>query len=109
MRVQRGSIDKGFWSPKNKVDLEAILGVVAMKKKGYSSKANYEYEHSKEFLEAKKGHSAVESAFHALQNYGLEKCHDRDEESFKPYIRKSDNTYTISLLPQKSEKAYTIN
>ncbi|MBT7087626.1 ISNCY family transposase [bacterium] len=80
------SFDKGFWSPENRIKLEDLLDVVAMKKKGYSSKANYEYEHSEEFLEAKKGHSAVESAFNGLQNSGLDKCPDRGIKNYKKYI-----------------------
>lgn len=80
------SFDKGFWSPKNRNDLEERLDVVAMKKKGYSSKINYEYEHSKEFLEAKEGHSAVESGFNALQNHGLARCPDKGSHRFKRYV-----------------------
>lgn len=80
------SFDKGFWSPENRMELEKSLDVVAMKKKGYSSKANYEYEHSEEFLEAKKGHSAIESAFNGLQSGGLDKCPDKGIKNYRKYV-----------------------
>jgi hypothetical protein len=80
------SFDKGFWTKQNRIDLEEILDIVAMKKKGYSSKENYKYEHSTEFLKGKKGHSAVESAFSALQNHGLNKCCDKGIHRFQRHV-----------------------
>ena len=80
------SFDKGFWSPNNRAELEKELDVVAIKKKGYSSKENYAYEHSPEFIEAKTGHSAVESNFNALQNHGLDKCPYNGIDGYKRYI-----------------------
>ena len=92
------SFDKGFWSPQNRIDLEVLLNIVAMKKKGYSSKSNYEYEHSKEFLEAQKGHSAVESGFNALQNHGLDRCPDKGLHRFKRYVALSIAARNIQKL-----------
>ncbi len=92
------SFDKGFWSPQNRDDLEKELSTVAMKKKGYSSKLNYEHEHSPEFLKAKKGHSAVESDFHAAQNHGFDKSPESGIKGFKRYIAKAVVARNIQIL-----------
>ncbi len=83
---QACSFDKGFHSPGNQTDLKAILDQVVLPKKGKLSKADKEREYSEDFVQAKKQHSAVESAIHALQVHGMDKCLDHGLESFERYV-----------------------
>lgn len=80
------SFDKGFWSPENKLKLEAMLETAALPKKGRLSKADKEHQYSREFKFASKGHSAVESAINAHENHGLDKCPDKGLKGYKRYV-----------------------
>jgi len=85
-QVYSCSFDKGFWSKENKTDLEEILNAVAIRKKGRPSAAEREHYNSDEFKKADKGHSAVEAAFSAYDNHGLDKCPDKSLPGFKRYV-----------------------
>ena len=80
------SFDKGFHSPENQINLRKILPVIALPKKGRLSKKDIEYQHSKEYINAKNKHSAVESAINALEIHGLDKCPDHGIYGFKRYV-----------------------
>ncbi len=80
------SFDKGFHSPYNQVELKNLLETVVLPKKGRRSKVEKEREYSKEFIEAKRQHSAVESAINALEVHGLHRCPDHGIEGFKRYV-----------------------
>jgi len=80
------SFDKGFHSPDNQRDLEEILLTVVMPKKGRLSAEDKLREYSDEFIQAKRKHSAVESAINALQVHGLNKCLDHGIDGFKRYV-----------------------
>ena len=80
------SFDKGFHSPKNQEELNQILDVVALPKKGKLSKKERERKNSEEFKVAKKGHSAVESAINGLEVHGLDKCPDNGIYDFERYV-----------------------
>ena len=67
------SFDKGFHSPDNQKVLKSHLGQVVLPKKGKLSKADQEREYTPEFRQAKKQHSAVETALNALEVHGLDK------------------------------------
>jgi hypothetical protein len=84
--IKSCSFDKGFWSPQNKNELESFLDVVALPKKGRLSKADKKHQYSEEFMNAQKGHSAVESAINAHENHGLDKCNDKGLKGFKRYV-----------------------
>jgi len=79
------SFDKGFHSPDNQVALKELLEHAVLPKKGRLSKADKEHEYAEEFVQAKKQHSAVESAINALQVHGLSKCPDHGREGFERY------------------------
>jgi IS5 family transposase len=83
------SFDKGFHSPANQTDLKSLLDQVVLPKKGKLSKADQVREYAPEFKQAKKQHSAVESAINALEVHGLDKCFDHGIESFERYCRVS--------------------
>lgn len=80
------SFDKGFHSPGNQRDLKDILLTVTLPKKGRLSAEDKLREYSDEFIQARKKHSAVESAINALQVHGLDKCRDHGIDGFKRYV-----------------------
>ena len=79
------SFDKGFHSPENQRQLKEKLDHVVLPKKGRLSNADKRREYDKDFVQAKKQHSAVESAINALQVHGLNKCPDHGIEGFERY------------------------
>ena len=79
------SFDKGFHSMANQLDLKKELKHVVLPKKGKLSAADKEREYDEAFMQAKKKHSAVESAINALQVHGLNKCPDHGLEGFERY------------------------
>ena len=80
------SFQRGFYSPQNKKRLTGLLELAAMPKKGGLSKKDKEFEYSEEFVEARKKHSAVESAINALENHGLDTCPDHGIAGFRRYV-----------------------
>ncbi len=80
------SLDKGFYSKQNKEDLEKILEICVIPKKGKLSKQEYEIENSEEFKKFRRQHSAVESAINALEVHGLDKCYDHGIDGFNRYV-----------------------
>jgi hypothetical protein len=80
------SFDKGFHSPGNQKELAEMLDVTALPRKGKRSKKTQEIESSKTFLQAKKKHSAVESAINGLGVHGLDRCPDHGLDGFKRYV-----------------------
>ena len=80
------SFDKGFHSQSNQERLRRLLDKVTLPKKGKLGEKDKEREFSEEFREAKRKHSAVESAIGALQNHGLDICPDKGLKGFKRYV-----------------------
>ena len=71
------SFDKGFHSRDNQRELKDKLDHVVLPKKGKLSNVDKTREYADDFVQAKKKHSAVESAINALQVHGLDKCPDQ--------------------------------
>jgi len=80
------SFDKGFHSKNNQTELSKQLDLLAMPRKGKLSEAAKQHEHAEGFRKARKKHSAVESAIHALEVHGLDRCPDRGIDGFKRYV-----------------------
>ena len=80
------SFDKGFHSPQNQIQLKTELEKVVLPKKGRLSVADQERESDPEFCQARRKHSAVESAINALEVHGLDLCPDHGLEGFKRYV-----------------------
>ena len=95
------SFDKGFHSQANQTDLNVLIDQVVLPKKGKLSKANQQREYAPEFKEAKKKHSAVESAINALEVHGLDKCLDHGIEAFERYVG-------LAVLSRNIQKLGTI-
>lgn len=84
--LRTASFDKGFYTPENRNALDRLLDHVTLPKKGRLNEEDQERETTVTFLNARKQHAAVESAIHALQVHGLERCRDRGQEGFNRYI-----------------------
>jgi len=80
------SFDKGFHSLENQKKLGELLDTVILPFKGKLSEKRKDVEYSKEFLDYRRQHSAVESSIGALQNHGLKKCPDSGIHGFKRYV-----------------------
>jgi hypothetical protein len=80
------SFDQGFHSPENQMKLKDFLDHVILPKKGRLSKAQALHENSEAFRQAKRQHSAVESAINALEVHGLDVCPDHGLEGYKRYV-----------------------
>jgi hypothetical protein len=80
------SFDKGFHSPTNQKELQELLGLLVLPKKGKLSKTDKDKESSEIFVKARHQHSAVESAINALEVHGLDKCPDHGIHGFERYV-----------------------
>ena len=80
------SFDKGFHSSNNQQVLSDLLDTAALPRKGKLSEKNKAHESSEDFRQARKNHSAVESAINALEVHGLDRCPDKGIKGFKRYI-----------------------
>ncbi len=80
------SFDKGFSSAANRGDLEKLLDLVVLPKKGKWSEKDRERETAEDFVAMRRQHSAVESAINALEIHGLDRCCDHGLDGFKRYV-----------------------
>jgi IS5 family transposase len=86
-RIKSASFDKGFYTPKNVKELEAIVEVACLPKKGKLSGVAKEREGRPEFITARKRHAGIESAIHALvAGNGLAICRDKGEDGYHRYV-----------------------
>jgi hypothetical protein len=103
------TFDKGFHSPVNQKELSEMLEKVVLPRKGKLSAINKEIEESADFKEARRKHSAVESAINALENHGLDRCRDHGLHGFKRYVGLAVVARNIQIighiLQQKQLKA----
>lgn len=80
------SFDKGFYSRFNKEELEKILGIVVLPKKGKLSSEEKETEASEYFVRLRHEHSGVGSAINALENHSSDRCPDHGKDGFLRYV-----------------------
>jgi len=92
------SFDKGFYAPANKKELEKMLDLVVLPKKGRLSARDREIEHGEEFVAHRRAHSAVESSINALENHGLDRCLDHGLHGFFRYVALSVVARNIQIL-----------
>ena len=102
------SFDKGFHSPSNQSELKQHLELVALPRKGKLSQAAQQIEGSPEFVNARRKHSAVESAINALEVHGLDVCPDHGINGCKRYVALAvvaRNIHRIgAILKQQEQK-----
>ena len=92
------SFDKGFHSPQNQQKLNKLLDHVVLPRKGKLSLGNAQKEHSEEFIEARRKHSAIESTINALENHALDRCPDHGIYGFKRYVALAVLARNIQIL-----------
>jgi hypothetical protein len=80
------SFDKGFHTPANQRVLSELLDLPVLPRKGRLSQAAKKIEQAEAFQEARRAHSAVESAINALEVHGLDRCPDHGLDGFKRYV-----------------------
>lgn len=85
-RLNVCSFDKGFHSSANQTELKQQLAWVVLPRKGKLSQQALAIEQTKEFVNARRAHSAVESAINALEVQGLDRCPDHGIDGFKRYV-----------------------
>lgn len=80
------SFDQGFHSPGNQRELAGLLETVILPKKGRLSKTDQARQQEVVFIKGRCQHAAVESAIHALEVHGLDRCPDCELPAFKRYV-----------------------
>lgn len=80
------SFDKGFYSSENVKELSNYLNQLILQKKGKRTQEQTDHELTEEFKEARRQHSAVESAINAVENHGFDRCPDKGFEAFERYV-----------------------
>jgi len=92
------SFDQGFHSTANQCDLAKLLDTVILPKKGRLSKAQQARQQADEFVAGRRQHAAIESAIHALEVHGLDRCPDRGLPALRRYIALAVVARNIQLL-----------
>ena len=98
------SFDRGFHSPDNRVQLDAMLDVNALPRKGRLSVAEREREQAQAFAEARRQHPAVESAINNLEHRGLDRVRSHGADGFAHTVALSilaANLHRIGLLVRR--------
>jgi hypothetical protein len=101
------SFDKGFHSPGNQEQLKEDLELVALPRKGKLSQSAQVTEQSADFIQARRKHSAVESAINALEVHGLDMCPDHGINGFERYVALAvlaRNIHRIGALLKQQEQ-----
>jgi hypothetical protein len=97
-KLRSCSFDKGFYSPQTKKQLQEILDVVVLPKKGRLSEEEKADQSSDEFVGGRRKHSAVESGISALENHGLDRCCDHGLRGFERYVALAVLSRNIQIL-----------
>ena len=92
------SFDQGFHSTANQRDLAKLLDTVILPKKGRLSKAQQARQQADEFVAGRRQHAAMESAIHALEVHGLDRCPDRGLPALRRYVALAVVARNIQLL-----------
>ena len=92
------SFDKNFYTPENRNQLESILDLAVLPKKGKLNEEEKAFESSDEFVRMRKKHPAVESGINALENHGLDRCLDHDLRGFERYVGLAVVARNIQIL-----------
>jgi len=92
------SFDKNFYTPENRKQLERMLDLLVLPKKGRLSEEEKAVESSDEFVRARRKHPAVESGINALENHGLDRCLDHGLRGFERYVGLAVVARNIQIL-----------
>jgi IS5 family transposase len=112
-KIKAVSFDKGFYSHDNLVELQKIIALVCLPKKGKLSEEDKKRESAPEFGKVRKWHSGIESAIHALgTGNGLALCRDKKYEGYCRYLALgvlARNVQVLGSLLLKKAKRYQIH
>lgn len=100
------SLDKGFWSPENKNELEELVDILVLPKKGepepYAEKPQ-------EYKRLRRKHAKVESCINALeQGNNLHICYDKGLEGFDQSVARAGlarNLHEVGICIAKQKIA----
>ncbi len=84
--VNMFSFDKGFYTPDNKEKLGDFVDNAILPKKGKMTKAQKAETQEPVYIKFRRKHSRIESAIHALENHGLDRCLDHGKDGFERYV-----------------------
>jgi hypothetical protein len=105
------SLDRGFHTPENQVQLSKIVTHPCLPKPGAKQAAQQEATATIQFRQARQRHPGVESAIGALQSgNGLKRCRDHSEIGFERYLALGilgRNLHTLGrlLIAQEAPKS----
>lgn len=80
------SFDKGFYTPENKTEIEQLVDMGILPKKGKMSSIEKEKTKTPEYIKYRHKHSRIESAINAVENHGLDRCPDHGKAGFERYV-----------------------
>ena len=109
-KMESLSLDRGFHTPENQVQLQQIVKHPCLPKPGAKQAAKQEETASIQFRQARQRHSGVESAIGALQSgNGMKRCRDRSEIGFTRYLAiailgRNLHTFGRLLIAQRAPK-----
>lgn len=110
-KMESLSLDRGFHSPDNQVQLSQIVKYPCLPKPGAKQAAKQEETATVQFRQARQRHSGVESAIGALQaGNGMKRCRDHREIGFERYLALAilgRNLHTLGrlLIAQQAPKS----
>ena len=110
-RMESLSLDRGFHTPENQVELLKIVKHPCLPKPGAKQAIKQLETATVQFRQARQRHSGVESAIGALQSgNGMKRCRDRTEIGFSRYLALAilgRNLHTLGrlLIAQRTPKA----
>jgi len=105
--ISQCSFDKGYYSPKNKIELDKMLDLNIMPKKGGLNKAEKAQTQEIEYQQARRQHSAVESCINNLDQRGFDRCLSCGKEGLERHVALSvvaTNIHRIGLIRQEQER-----
>ena len=86
-QIRSASFDRGFYTPANREELQKLVGLACLPKKGHVRGAALAAESTVEFRAARRRHAGIESAIHGLKSGGgLDRCRDRTEAGYTRYV-----------------------
>ena len=107
-RICTATFDKGFWTPNNLVQLSKFINHPILPKKGNLGETDKVGEHSDSFRKARKWHSGVESAIHALGvGNGANLCRDKGDTGYRRYLAMATlgrNLHTLGRILIEKER-----
>ena len=94
------SFDRGFHSPSNREELDKLLDLNVLPKKGKLSAAEREREAEPAFAAARRKHSGVESAINSLEHRGLDRVRLRGPDGFEMAVGLSVLAFNVHRTGQ---------